>query len=319
MTRILVTGASGFIGRHVVEAASRRGHEIVALVRNTRTYRAPRRSVVPVAGDVRDPESVRSAMKGCHAVIHLAALYTFDSTQRKVMREVNVEGTENVLRMALEAGVDRIVYTGTVGGTAFSTDGLATERDVAGPETMKGPYKRSKFEAERVVRQMAKQGAPVVTVCPTAPLGPGDEKPTPTGDIVRRFMRRRMPAYVDTGLNFVHVRDVAEGHLLALERGELGGRYPPWERGWEPDPLASVRDPLRTDRRACPAPSVAAHGSLGCRVGERDRRKDTPASAGNSRRSSANGLDPNVGRPIVEREGVAYASDSGAAGIPGGR
>ena len=225
MTRVLVTGASGFIGRHVVEAAVRRGYEVVALVRNISAYQAPRPSVVPAAGDVRDPESVRSALKGCDAVIHLAALYTFDSTQTEVMREVNVDGTQNVLHMALKAGVERIVYTGTVGGTAFSIDGLATERDLAGPETMKGPYKRSKFEAERVVRQMAMQGAPVVTVCPTAPIGPGDEKPTPTGRIVRDFMRRRMPAYVDTGLNFVHVRDVAEGHLLALERGELGARY----------------------------------------------------------------------------------------------
>ena len=225
MTRILVTGASGFIGRHVVEVAARQGYEVVALVRNISTYRAPQQSVVPATGDVRDPESVRSALKDCDAVIHLAALYTFDSAQRRAMREVNVDGTENVLRMSLREGVERIVYTGTVGGTAFSTDGLATERDLAGPGTMKGPYKRSKFEAERVVRQMAKQGAPVVTVCPTAPIGPGDDKPTPTGKIVRDFMRRRMPAYVDTGLNFVHVGDVAKGHLLALERGEPGARY----------------------------------------------------------------------------------------------
>ena len=225
MTRVLVTGASGFIGRHVVEAAALRGYEVVALVRNECTYRAPQQSVVVTTGDVRDPESVGSALSGCDAVIHLAALYTFDSTQAKKMREVNVGGTENVMRAALAAGVERIVYTGTVGGTAFSKDSLATERDIAGPETMKGPYKRSKYEAECVVRQLATQGAPVVTVCPTAPIGPGDEKPTPTGNIVRDFMRRRMPAYVDTGLNFVHVGDVAEGHLLALERGEIGARY----------------------------------------------------------------------------------------------
>ena len=225
MTRVLVTGASGFIGRHVVEIAVRRGYEVVALVRNKFTYRAQQQSVVVFKGDVRDPESVRSALSGCDAVVHLAALYTFDSTQAKKMREVNVGGTENVLRAALAAGVERIVYTGTVGGTAFSKDSLATERAIAGPETMKGPYKRSKYEAECVVRQLAMQGAPIITVCPTAPIGPGDEKPTPTGNIVRDFMRHRMPAYVDTGLNFVHVRDVAEGHLLALERGEIGARY----------------------------------------------------------------------------------------------
>lgn len=225
MTRILVTGASGFIGRHVVECAVQRGYEIVALVRSARGYGAPQRPVAVVEGDVRNPESVRSALRGCGAVIHLAALYTFDSAQAKTIREVNVGGTGNVLQAALAAGVERIVYTGTVGGTAFSRDRLATEKDLAGPESMTGPYKRSKFEAECIVREMAAQGAPVVTVCPTAPIGPGDEKPTPTGKIVRDFMRRRMPAYVDTGLNFVHVRDVAEGHLLALELGEPGARY----------------------------------------------------------------------------------------------
>ena len=225
MKRILLTGASGFIGSHVVETAVRRGYEVVALVREPGTYRAPHHSVSVAKGDVRDAESVRLALRGCDAVIHLAALYTFDSAQARAMREVNAGGTENVLRAGLAAGVERIVYTGTVGGTAFARNGLATERDIAGPELMTGPYKRSKFEAEGVVRRMAAEGAPVITVCPTAPIGPGDVKPTPTGRIVRDFMRRRMPAFVDTGLNFVHVGDVAEGHLLALERGEHGVRY----------------------------------------------------------------------------------------------
>ncbi len=224
MNRVLITGASGFIGRHVVDAASRRGYEVVVLVRDKRTYRMPHPADL-MEGDVRDPEAVRSALSGCRFVIHVAALYTFDPARAKAMREINVGGTENVLREAFAAGVERVVYTGTVGGTAFSKDGLATERDMAGPEAMSGPYERSKFEAERVVREMAAQGAPVVTVCPTAPIGPGDEKPTPTGKIVLDFMRRRLPAYVDTGLNFVHVNDVAEGHVLALEHGESGARY----------------------------------------------------------------------------------------------
>ena len=221
----MVTGASGFIGRHIVEIAAGRGHEVIAFVRNKGEYRAPLEQVIPIEGDVRHPESVRSAVKGCRAVIHAAALYTFNSRQANLMHEINVGGTENVLRAALEEGVDQIVYTGTVGGSAFSRESLATETDVAGREAMTGPYKRSKFDAESVVRCMVKSGAPIITVCPTAPLGPGDDKPTPTGRIVRDFLRRRMPAYVDTGLNFVHVRDVAEGHLLALERGEAGARY----------------------------------------------------------------------------------------------
>ncbi|MYC37883.1 MAG: NAD-dependent epimerase/dehydratase family protein [Chloroflexi bacterium] len=241
MSRILVTGSSGFIGRHVVKRALGRGHEVVAFVRDGRAFRArvpvseagvgaetgtgTGDGVCVVEGDVRDREAVERAVQGCHAVIHLAALYSFDSSQAGRMREINVAGTENVLRAAVAAGVERIVYTGTVGGTAFSRERLATEADLAGAEMMKGPYKRSKFEAEGVVRRLAMEGAPVVTVCPTAPIGPGDAKPTPTGGIVRDFLRRRMPAYVDTGLNFVHVGDVAEGHLLALERGDIGKRY----------------------------------------------------------------------------------------------
>ena len=225
MTRILVTGASGFIGRHVVNIAVERGYEVAALVRDPGAYGEPPPQVVPIEGDVRDSDAVKSALRGCSAVIHAAAIYSFDSSLAKLMQDVNVGGTRNVLRHALEAGVERIVYTGTVGGTAFCRESLATEKDVAGIDAMKGPYKRSKYEGEHLVRQMTERGAPVITVCPTAPVGPGDAKPTPTGKIVLDFMRRRMPAYVDTGMNFVHVKDVAEGHLLALERGEAGARY----------------------------------------------------------------------------------------------
>ena len=209
----------------MVNAAVERDYEVAVLVRNRDAYGVHIRQVVPIEGDVRDPAAVQSALQGCRAVIHVAALYSFDPSLKKLMHDVNVGGTGNVLRLALNADVDRIVYTGTVGGTAFRRDRLATERDVAAHDEMKGPYKRSKFEAERIVRQMAELGAPVITVCPTATVGPGDARPTPTGKIVLDFVRRRMPAYVDTGLNFVHVKDVAEGHLLALERGERGGRY----------------------------------------------------------------------------------------------
>ncbi|MDE2938282.1 MAG: NAD-dependent epimerase/dehydratase family protein [Chloroflexota bacterium] len=225
MTRVLVTGASGFIGRHVVNSAVERGYEVAALVRDRVAYGNPPRQVAVIEGDVRDPSAVRSALKGCRAVIHVAALYSFDSSLARLMYDINVGGTKNVLRMALEAGVDRFVYTGTVGTTAFSRKRLATEKDVAGPEAIKGDYKRTKYEAEQIVLQASLRGAPVIRVCPTTPIGPGDAKPTPTGKIVLDFMRHRMPAYVDTGLNFVHVKDVAEGHLLALERGEPGARY----------------------------------------------------------------------------------------------
>jgi len=155
----------------------------------------------------------------------LAGVYSFGPSAAAEMFDVNVRGTETVLREALSLGVERAVYTSTVGTTAFSGHRLASESDLAGPEAMCGPYKRSKYEAERFVRRLARQGAPIVTVCPTAPIGPGDRKPTPTGRIVLDFMRGKIPAYIDTGLNFVHVSDAAEGHLLALESGAPGARY----------------------------------------------------------------------------------------------
>lgn len=229
MARLLVTGASGFIGGHVVSTAARRGHDVVALTRDGTApgLRHPRVVVTP--GDTRDAEAVRSAVQGCDAVLHVAGVYTFDPARAAEMLEVNVEGTRNVVDCALEAGAERVVYTSTVGTTDFAagyrTGRLPDEDDVAGPGAMAGPYKRSKLEAERMVAEMASQGAPIVTVCPTAPVGPADHKPTPTGRIVVDFMRGRMFAYVQTGLNFVHVRDVAEGHLLALERGRPGARY----------------------------------------------------------------------------------------------
>ena len=231
MTRVLVTGASGFIGRHVVDAALRRGWDVVALVRDAGAHHRRtagelcRERVAVAEGDVRDAASVRAAMEGCSIVMHVAGVYSFDPADAGLMRDVNVGGSANVLREAAASGVERVVYTGSVSSTAFHDDRLATERDIAGPEEMRGPYKRSKFEAERLVRRKAAQGAPVVIVCPTAVIGPGDAKPTPTGRIVLDFMRGRFPAYLDTGLNFVHVRDVAEGHVLAAERGAPGARY----------------------------------------------------------------------------------------------
>ena len=228
MARLLITGGTGFIGSHVVTAALRRGHHVVALTRDGTAPGPPHPRVVVVPGDVRDRRAVQQAADGCDAALHVAGLYTFDPARAAEMLEVNAAGTRNVMECALEAGAQRIVCTSTVGTTDFSvrdTGRLPNEDDVAGPEAPAGPYKRSKFEAERIVAGMAARGAPIVTVCPTAPVGPGDQKPTPTGRIVVDFMRGRMFAYVETGLNFVHVRDVAEGHLLALERGRDGARY----------------------------------------------------------------------------------------------
>ena len=239
MSLVLVTGATGFIGGHVVQALLSRGYQVRAFLRpgwaleerqsamgSGGVVNGPQSDLEVSYGDVTDPPAVAAAVQGCDGVVHTAGLYTFWTPRRRRMRDVNVNGTRNVLQAAADAGVGRIVYTSTVGTVRLDRDGaLGDETEDALPHELTGPYKRSKFEAERVARQLAHQGAPVVIVNPTAPVGPGDNRPTPTGRVILDFLRRGFPAYVDTGLNFVSVTDVAEGHVLALERGRVGERY----------------------------------------------------------------------------------------------
>jgi dihydroflavonol-4-reductase len=221
----MLTGATGFIGGHVAWSLVQHGYEVVALTRPGSKMRWRHDSLTTRVGDVRDLASVRAALAGCDAVIHAAANYTLWSKDHAGIYEANVEGTLNVLGAAIDAGVERIVHTSTVGTTRFRKDALATELDVAGPQGMMGHYKRSKYEAERIALRLARNGAPIVVVNPTAPVGSADVKPTPTGRIIVDFLRGRLPAFVDTGLNFVGVGDVAEGHVLALEKGTPGERY----------------------------------------------------------------------------------------------
>ena len=224
--KVLVTGATGFIGGHVARALLAHGHEVRALVRPGRELSLPHQDIEMAAGDIRDRASIDRALAGCDAVMHVAALYAFWPPDLKAMRETNVAGTRNVLDAGLAAGVERIVYTSTVATVHFSDDGTpANETSLAGPADLVGPYKRTKYEAERIARRMAGAGAPIVIVNPTAPMGPGDARPTPTGKVIVDFLRGALPAYVDTGLNVVDVSDVAEGHVLALERGIPGERY----------------------------------------------------------------------------------------------
>lgn len=223
--KVLLTGATGFIGSHVAWSLIQRGYEVVALVRPASPMTWRHDSLEVRAGDVRDADSVRSAMAGCEGVIHAAAQYALWSPDPGLIYDVNVQGTRNVLRAAVDAGVERIVHTSTVGTVRFRKDTPATEADLALPRGMTGHYKRSKYEAERLALRMAAAGAPIVVVNPTAPVGAADVKPTPTGAILVDFMRGRLPAVVDTGLNFVHVSDVADGHVLALEKGVIGERY----------------------------------------------------------------------------------------------
>ena len=184
-----------------------------------------------VEGDILDRASIRKALSGCQSVFHCAAAYTFWSRDPQGVRRANVEGTVNMVECATEAGVDRIVYTSTVSTIGRPKDGgIGDEDTVMTPGSLHGHYKQSKYEAELEALRLAEPpprgiGAPVVVVNPTAPVGPWDAKPTPTGKITLDFMRRRIPAYLATGLNLVDVADVSAGHILAAERGTVGRRY----------------------------------------------------------------------------------------------
>jgi len=226
MKRVMLTGASGFIGSHVATALLDSGYEVRALVRPGSTLPFINPALEAVSGDILDADSVAKAVEGCDAVIHTAALYTFWTPRPKLMYDVNVGGTRTVLDAAIRRGVERIVYTSTVSTVKLYTDGrLADETLDAEPSDLAGHYKRSKFQAEMEARRYASEGAPIVIVNPTFPVGPRDMKPSPTGQTIVDFLRRAFPAFVDTGINVVDVRDVAKGHVLALERGTPGQRY----------------------------------------------------------------------------------------------
>jgi dihydroflavonol-4-reductase len=219
----LVTGATGFVGWHVASKLLQRGQRVRALARDPAKLREL--DVEPARGDLRDRESLEQAVRGCGVVYHVAADYRLWAKNPAELYDSNVEGTRNVLDAARKAGVERVVYTSTVGCIGVPQNGVGREDVPVQLGEMKGAYKRSKFLAEQAALQFAREGLPVIVVNPTAPVGDHDFRPTPTGKIVVDFLRRKMPAYVDTGLNVVDVRDVAEGHLLACESGAPGERY----------------------------------------------------------------------------------------------
>ena len=218
--KILVTGATGFIGGNLARELWGRGHQVRALVRpGSSCLTIEDTGVERPAGDLLDRSSLDRAVAGCEAVFHCAAAYTFWSKEPALVRRTNLEGTVNVVESALAAGVSRVVYTSTVSTIGLPANGLGDESTPLEPGSLHGHYKQSKFQAEQAVLEMVERGAPVVVVNPTAPIGPWDVKPTPTGKIVLDFLRRRIPAYLATGMNVVDVEDVAVGHILALERG----------------------------------------------------------------------------------------------------
>jgi dihydroflavonol-4-reductase len=224
---ILVTGASGFLGSHVARLLVERGERVRVLLRRTsQTKLLEGLAVERVSGDLRDASSLDKAVAGVSTVYHVAADYRLWARDPREIYESNVEGTRNLLEAARRAKVRRFVYTSTVGTVVVPRAGvLPDESVVTSIDEMIGTYKRSKWLAEREARKAAEAGLPVVIVNPTTPVGPGDAKPTPTGRIIVDFLNGRMPAYVNTGLNFVPVEDAAAGHLLANERGRVGERY----------------------------------------------------------------------------------------------
>ena len=225
--KALVTGATGFIGFHVARVLLEKGFHVVALVREGSSSAVlDSLGVEKAKGDVRDPESVCRALRGCRQLYHLAADYRLWVPDPGTMYEINVKGTKNVMEAALKLGIEKVVYTSTVGALCASRNGQpSNEETSAGIGEMVGHYKRSKFLAEREVYGFIGKGLPVVIVNPSTPIGPMDRKPTPTGKMIVDFVNGKIPAYLDTGLNFVDVEDVAAGHWLASLHGTVGQRY----------------------------------------------------------------------------------------------
>ncbi len=224
----LVTGASGFVGSAIVRALLNAGHRVRILLRPGSDHRNIKAlDVEPVYGDLTDAESLKKAVSACRYLLHAAADYRLWIPDPKNMYRINVDGTANLIRLATAAGVEKIVYTSSVATLGIHADRTpADETTPAALSAMVGHYKRSKFLAEERIGQLiGEQGCPVTIVNPSTPIGPRDIKPTPTGRIIVDMLNQKLPAYVDTGLNIVHVDDVAAGHLLALEKGQTGERY----------------------------------------------------------------------------------------------
>jgi dihydroflavonol-4-reductase len=225
-----VTGGSGFIGANLIHELAARGHRVKALLRPNSDRRGLAGAEYQIVeGDVLDKASLERGLNGCDWCFHVAASYHLWLRHYAPMYAANVEGTRNVLTAAGKAGCSRIVYTSTVGciGLPVENNGQITPTDetaFCSEAQMSNHYKRSKWQAEQLALELARQH-PIVIVNPSAPVGPRDVKPTPTGQVILDFLKRKMPAFLDTGLNWVHVRDVAIGHILAAERGRVGERY----------------------------------------------------------------------------------------------
>jgi dihydroflavonol-4-reductase len=225
--RVFITGATGFVGGHVARAYASEGASLRLLTRQTsRLDSLAGIDADTVVGDLREPEKLRSAIAGCDALVHVAADYRLWVRDPAQMYAANVDGTRELLKIAREVGVQRVVYTSSVATMGFKSDGTIVNEDTpVSLAAMIGAYKRSKFLGEQEAIRAAQAGQHVMILNPTTPIGPGDAKPTPTGRIIVDFLNKKFPAYVDTGLNLVDVTEVARIHVVALEQGRPGERY----------------------------------------------------------------------------------------------
>ena len=224
--QIFLTGGTGFVGANLARLLLHQGYSVRALVRPTSPLgNLQGLQVERVQGDLSDP-NLASLLKGCRYLFHVAAHYSLWRADRQQLYQANVLGTRNILRAARQAGIERTVYTSSVAAIGVGPNNQPVDETYQSPvEKLIGRYKQSKFWAEQEAKAAAQAGQDVVIVNPASPIGPWDTKPTPTGDIILRFLRRQMPFYLNTGLNFIHVEDVAWGHLRALQRGKSGERY----------------------------------------------------------------------------------------------
>ena len=274
----LVTGATGFVGSAVARALLRAGHPVRVLARPAGNRRNLANLAVEIAaGTMEDVASLARAVAGCRYLFHVAADYRLWVPDPAAMYRANVEGTRELMRAALAAGVERVVYTSSVATLGLVPGGSADEDTPSRLDHMIGPYKRSKFQAEEVVRSLvAERRLPAVIVNPSTPVGPGDLKPTPTGRLILEAARGRMPGYVDTGLNVVHVDDVADGELTAAERGQVGQRY---ILGGENMSLAAILAEValavgrRAPRLRVPYPVAFAAAAIGTAAARVTRRE----------------------------------------------
>jgi dihydroflavonol-4-reductase len=225
--KVFLTGATGFLGAHVARVLASQGAQLRVLVRRTSNLSNLEGVAADrVEGDLRDPASIERAMAGCDTVFHVAADYRLWVRDAQEMHRSNLEGTRDLLAAARKNHVERVVYTSSVATMGFSTNGtLADEDSPVSLADMVGPYKRSKFMAEQIALEAGRNGQHVVVVNPSTPVGEMDVKPTPTGRIVLDFLKKKFPAYVDTGLNLVDATECAKGHVMALEKGRSGQRY----------------------------------------------------------------------------------------------